>query len=192
MKKFLAIVLLLAGFSPARADNTTLLNLTATLQAACAQVVGASIGDINNKATWTIFYAPGTTCQAAAQAAMASFNPNAVPVGQQYGQLVAAGLNVTSTGTSATSGVYAIAGTFADGSDIVSSATAIYLSLKVGDPLPGNGSTFNWSDIQGAPHPFTAAQFQAFFLALKSYRYALSQQATQPTPSWPSPNVTIP
>src|ERR1700675_2034073 len=97
MRRIILSALIVCFFFTRANAQSPLVTLTQTLQAACAQVVGVSIGDVNDKATWTIFYAPGATCQAAAAAALASFDPNAIPVGEKYGQLVQAGLTVSST-----------------------------------------------------------------------------------------------
>lgn len=94
------------------------------------------------------------------------------------------GINLTSTGTSALDATYSL-----DNESLVN-LTGIYVSIKVGDGLPGEGETFNYPDITGTPHVFDETTFVNFALAAKNYLYALNQAITGNT-SLPTRNLTI-
>jgi hypothetical protein len=100
-------------------------------------------------------------------------------------RLTLTGITITSTSTPALSGIYHI--------DPASQQriTAIYVGIKGGDGVPGNGATFSYLDGAGAPHSFTADQFVAFAKAVRDYVYALNIASMQPIPVWPSATVTI-
>lgn len=67
----LMVGIALAWGSSANAD--TLINVVTAVVTACPQVIGVSIADWSDKSSWRIDYAPGTTCQAAAQAAVTAY-----------------------------------------------------------------------------------------------------------------------
>ena len=101
-------------------------------------------------------------------------------------RLTVGGLAITSTSAPALNGVYRV--------DVMSQQriTAVYVGIKGGDGLPGNGATFSYLDMTGVPHSFTADQFVAFAKAVRDYVYALTMAAMQPSPVWPSNEVEIP
>lgn len=109
----------------------------------------------------------------------------------QWSPLVsAAGVAIVSTGTPALNGTYAI--------DPATLANIVGLStgIAAGKPLPGGGSTFNYRDIVGSPHAFTAANFLNFAAAIESYVYGADQAietlVNGGTAMPPSQPVTIP
>src|SRR6266403_120332 len=100
----------------------------------------------------------------------------------EYLAWVAAG-NTVQPAAPALNGVYRV--------DVMSQQriTAVYVGIKGGDGLPGNGATFSYLDMTGVPHSFTADQFVAFAKAVRDYVYALTMAAMQPSPVWPSNEV---
>lgn len=89
---------------------------------------------------------------------------------QQWAPLVqAGGVQVTSTGTPALNGTYAV--------DAVSQAqiTSLSTGIAAGKPLPGGGSTFNYSDITGGQHAFNSTNFLDFAAAIEGYIYNFNQ-----------------
>jgi hypothetical protein len=53
----------------------------------------------------------------------------------------------------------------------ISNITALATGIAAGKPLPGGGSTFNYPDITGAAHAFSAANFLNFGTAIEDYVY---------------------
>ena len=100
-------------------------------------------------------------------------------------RLTLGGITIASASTPALNGTYRIDA----GSQ--QRITASYVGIKGGDGLPGNGASFSYLDMAGAPHNFTADQFVAFAKAVRDYVYALTMAAMQPNPVWPSASVTI-
>ena len=174
MRKNSVALLFILGFwvSPARADLIN--SLDATLRAACPQINGVSIGNPTDKSTWIISYAPGATCQTAAQAALNSFSytaPSTPPTS----------LQITSTSYPALNGYYPI--------DPMSQQKIQGLSLyvAVNGKFPAGQSTQPWPDISGTFHQFpTIAEWQAFATAMGDFvaLVYLGQSPSQP--------VTIP
>jgi hypothetical protein len=101
-------------------------------------------------------------------------------------RLALTGITITSNSTPSLNGTYRI-DAFAQQRII-----AIYVGIKGGDGLPGNGATFSYLDAAGSPRSFTADQFTAFAKAVRDYVYALNMAAMQPSPVWPSASVAVP
>jgi hypothetical protein len=89
--------------------------------------------------------------------------------------LLAAGIAIvcTSGGFSATFEIDGPAATNIDG---------IYSGIENGAGLPGNGTTFDYPDVTGTMHAFTAANFPEFAKAVRDYRYQIAQGQTPATP----------
>jgi hypothetical protein len=100
-------------------------------------------------------------------------------------RLTVTGIAITSASAPALNGTYRIDA----GSQ--QRISAIYVGIKGGDGLPGNGGAFSYLDSAGAPHSFTADQFVAFAKAVRDYVYALNIASMQSSPVWPSASVTI-
>ncbi len=88
-----------------------------------------------------------------------------VLMNQCWPAVSAAGVAVTSTGTPALDGTYSIL------DRDISNITALATGIAAGKPLPGGGSTFNYPDITGAAHAFSAANFLNFGTAIEDYVY---------------------
>jgi hypothetical protein len=104
--------------------------------------------------------------------------------------LQASGVAVTSTSTPSLSGIYAI-----DPASLAN-LTALSTGIAAGKPLPGGGTSFNYADITGAQHAFTAASFLNLAAAIETYVYDFDQAlvaliAGQPA-TMPSQPLTIP
>src|SRR5690349_8201280 len=82
-----------------------------------------------------------------------------------FGGKIAAGLAITSAASPAIAGTYAI--------DDAARAIIGQVAAGIGarQRLPGGGATFNHLDIEGVPHPFSAADFVAFAQAVEDYYY---------------------
>jgi hypothetical protein len=95
--------------------------------------------------------------------------PTVTPtLAQQAGGMLSAGMQIASASAPALNGTYACdAATFQGVIGIVSAVAA-------GLGLPGGGATFNWLDMAGASHQFTADQFKTFAQAMMNFEYALS------------------
>lgn len=109
---------------------------------------------------------------------------------QQWAPLVqASGLQVSSIGTPALNGTYAI--------DSASQAqiTSLSTGIAAGKPLPGGGSTFNYPDITGGQHAFNATNFLDFAASIEGYIYNFNQAliaSVNGTPTaLPSTTLTI-
>jgi hypothetical protein len=150
--------------------------------AAVCPILCLTVGDPNDKTTWSIAYDPSATAaqQQAAQSVLANFNLAAPSPAQQGAALLASGIRIVSTGTPALNGTYAIDDAAKAGID------GIYAGIKDGDGLPGGGSTFNYADLSGAMHAFDATSFPNFARAVRDYLYSISQGQPLPQP------VTIP
>jgi hypothetical protein len=105
---------------------------------------------------------------------------------QQAQAMLDSGLQIVSTGTPALNGTYACdPATYQRVGGIVA---AIGASLG----LPGGGGTFNWPDISGTPHSFSAANFSALAKAMMDFEYALNTIIGANSGTLPSQPVTIP
>jgi len=95
-----------------------------------------------------------------------------------------AGIVLTCTSNAALSGTYAI--------DPLSQQkiTAIAAAINANLGLPGGGSTFNYPDISGAPHAWTAVEFPKLAKAALNFIYALDVALAGST-SLPSTAVPI-
>lgn len=85
----------------------------------------------------------------------------------QIGQLIASGVEVHSTGTPAINAVYAI------DQGAQQNIGGVAAGIASRNRLPGGGSTFNYGDIEGVNHAFTATQFLDLAAAVEDYVYAL-------------------
>ena len=107
-----------------------------------------------------------------------------------FNAALAAGIAVTSTGTSALNATYSVTQEAQD------NAAAVAASIGSGQGLPGGGTTFEYLDSANVPHAFTAAQFLTLADAIRNYVYQLDiQLATAQnggTPSWPTATINIP
>ena len=99
--------------------------------------------------------------------------------------IYAAGLTITSTGTPALDGVYAL--------DSASqfNISSVMLGIAAGQGLPGGGSTFNYLDTSGTPHSFDVTNFTNFAVAVRDYITAIIYYAQGITDTPPSSTVTI-
>ena len=100
---------------------------------------------------------------------------------------LAAGLALTSTGTPALNGTYAL------------SPTSLTQIAEVREDLLANGGTFSeggasfvWADSAGSTHTFNPTNFAAFAAAVAKYVEAVEEYADTGTGSIPSNAVTIP
>jgi hypothetical protein len=69
----------------------------------------------------------------------------------------------------------ALAGTYAITESAHAAMIALATSIAAGRPLPGGGPTFNYSDMAGGQHAFTAPQFLGLANACDSYLYGWTQ-----------------
>lgn len=104
---------------------------------------------------------------------------------QKAAALLAAGLTITSTGSTALNGTYAC--------DALSQAdiVAIETSLNAGKGFPGGATTFSYPDATGALHSFSEANFTDFAAAVRDYVYALKSYAAGQTTTLPVATATI-
>jgi hypothetical protein len=86
-----------------------------------------------------------------------------------------AGVAVLSTATPALNGTYTLDPGAPSSLPGLNAITSISTGIAAGKALPGGGTTFNYADVTGTPHAFTAANFLNFAAALESYVYALTQ-----------------
>jgi hypothetical protein len=130
-----------------------------------------------------ISYGPAITSaqKTSIQAVLAAHNAATPDLTQQ--------VQVNSTGTPALNGVYAI--------DDVSQSkiAAIAAGIAAKNRVPGGGSTFNYFDVSGVAHAFTAANFLDFAAVIEDYAYTVDLQraalAAGQKPVWPSSPLTI-
>jgi hypothetical protein len=96
-----------------------------------------------------------------------------------------AGIVITCASNSVLSGTYAI--------DSLSQVkiTAVAAAINAGIGLPGGGSTFNYPDISGTMHPWTATTFVEFAKAVMDLVYNMDMVVAADTGSLPSTAVTI-
>lgn len=96
-----------------------------------------------------------------------------------------AGLSVTSTGTPALNGIYAV--DQLSQMDII----AIETSINAGKGFPGGSTTFNYPDMGGVMHSFTETAFTAFAAAVRDYVYALKSVVAGASTTLPTTSTTI-
>jgi len=104
---------------------------------------------------------------------------------QQYDTAIAAGLQITSTGSPSISATYALDKVTLD------QIRALAVDCGAGLGFPGGGSTFAYPDATGAPKVFTEAQIKAVYSAVRDHLYQLGL-ALAGQGSWPTDSVTIP
>jgi len=137
-------------------------------------------------------YAAYLAWKAAGNTALPVPAPSAAQVAQaQYSAAIAAGIAVTSTGSPALNGTYAVA------PDAQAHLNAVATYIAVNSRFPRGASALTWFDLGGAPHTFTAtATFQAFASALADYVTGLEETsaaiAAGQTATWPAATATIP
>jgi hypothetical protein len=92
-----------------------------------------------------------------------------VMTGQWIPVASAGGLQVVCSGNSALSGTY--------GLDPISlfNITGVSAGIAAGKALPSGTSTFNYRDITGTAHAFTAPAFTAFAAAIEAYVYQFQE-----------------
>lgn len=98
---------------------------------------------------------------------------------------LAAGIEITSTGTPALNGTYAC--------DPLSQAdiVAIETSLNAGKGFPGGATTFNYPDASGALHVFSEDNFTDFAAAIRDFVYGCKAVMAGQMATLPSAAVTI-
>jgi hypothetical protein len=104
--------------------------------------------------------------------------------------LQASGIAIISTSTPSLSGTYAI-----DPASLAN-LTALSTGIAAGKPLPGGGTSFNYADLAGVQHAFTAAAFLNLAAAIETYVYdfdqALAALIAGQSATMPAPPLTIP
>jgi len=104
---------------------------------------------------------------------------------QKAAALLASGLSVTSTGTPALNGTYAV--DQLSQSDII----AIETSLNAGKGFPGGATSFGYPDMSGVAHGFNEANFTNFAAAVRDFVYACRAVISGVSPTLPASSVTI-
>jgi|SRR6185312_1010731 len=98
-----------------------------------------------------------------------------VMLAQWMPRVLAAGVAVHSTATPALNAVYSFDPNGSAARPGLTAITGISTGIASGKPLPSGGATFLYSDITGASHAFTAADFLNFAAAAEGYVYSLTQ-----------------
>ena len=95
---------------------------------------------------------------------------------QAVGTALKSGVQVNSTSTPSLNAVYGV--------DPVSQAKiqAVSTGIAARGRVPGGGTTFNYPDITGQSHAFSAANFLNFATAIEDYIYNLTMGLAQTTP----------
>jgi hypothetical protein len=131
---------------------------------------------------------PGWTV--AAGALVAPVAPSAAELASQAliqsaQMALAAGLNVTSTGTPTLNGTFAV--------DQLSQmdVIAIETSLNAGKGFPGVSSTFSYPDASGAIHTFSEANFTDLAAAIRDFVYGCRAVIAGTSTTLPASTVTI-
>lgn len=117
---------------------------------------------------------PPTAAQLAAQALIRSAQT-----------AMAVGASISSTGTPALNGTYAI--DQLSQMDII----AIETSLNAGKGFPGGAATFNYPDTGGVMHAFSESNFTDFAAAARDYVYALKSVIAGVSTTLPEASVSI-
>jgi len=165
--------LALIGASPAMAqtagDLDTALRRNASVIANCPTLLGVTIGDPANKATWSASFstAVSPTCQTNVATVISNFAlPPALPTSMQ----------IASTGTPALNGTYAV--------DAVTQQqiSGIQLYLVVHSTFPTGQSAQVWPDIGGTLHTFDATHWTAFTGAMADFMFAEGSGVTVTQP----------
>ena len=123
----------------------------------------------------------------AVEAVYAAHNPSVIPPQMQAATAFAAGLTVSSTGTPAINGTYALdAATQFE-------INSVQLFVQVNGDFPGGTGTYPWFDTSGAAHIFPGiAVFKDWATAIANYVAALKLYAAgAPGASFPAAAATI-
>lgn len=124
-------------------------------------------------------YADGIYAQPPEPAAL----PLTLP--QQAAQMMLSGLGIVSTATPSLNGTYAV--DQLSQMDII----AIETSLNAGKGFPGGADSFNYADMSGVMHSFTAPNFTDFAAAVRDYVYALKSVVAGASTTLPSSTTTV-
>ncbi len=132
---------------------------------------------------------PGTGWTATVTGGVWTFAAPAAPpaptLAQQAQAMLAAGMQLISTGTPALNGTYACdAATYQRVGGIIA-------AIGAGLGLPGGGAAFNWLDVSGNPHSFSAANFSALAKAMMDFEYTLNAIIGANSGTLPTQPVTI-
>jgi hypothetical protein len=111
--------------------------------------------------------------------------PPAPSAAQMAANAMTMGLAVTSTSTPAINDTYAC--DQLSQMDII----AIETSLNAGKGFPGGAAAFNYPDLAGVMHSFTAANFTDFAAAIRDYVYALKSVIAGASTALPAATSTI-
>ncbi len=138
----------------------------------------------------TITFTGATPAQVAAvQAVYAAHDPAKPDIDTVLAQKIAAGIAITSTGTPALTATYGLDPT------TLEQVGSVARDAGAGLGLPGNVATFNYPDITGANHAFTATAIQNLYKAMRDMMLVLDTQygiaAAGGTPIWPKQSATI-
>lgn len=106
-----------------------------------------------------------------------------------YASKLAGGIAITSTGTPAISGTYALDQLTLD------QIGSVARDAGSGLGLPGDLTSFAYPDIDGAPHAFAAADIQHLYKAMRDLVFAMSTTAATlaagGSADWPAQSKTI-
>lgn len=139
-------------------DIMRIMMASADIQGACPAIVGVTIGDPNDKATWNAQFAsaPSELCTAVVQTIFTSYQPPPTFVA------------LTSSGTPALNGNYAI------DNHTQQNIQAISIYVAVNGRFPNGQSSQLWPDVNGTFHSFTStAQWLAFATGVADFVAAL-------------------
>jgi hypothetical protein len=104
---------------------------------------------------------------------------------QQAAAILAGGLAVTCASVPTLSGTYAL-------DDIAQkNITTIASAIAAGLGLPGGGDTFNYPDVSGTFHPWTAVAFPVFAKAALNLVYAVNMVVAGQSTVLPGATLTI-
>jgi hypothetical protein len=109
-------------------------------------------------------------------ARVVAFN-NAIALEHQQRTAMASGIQITSTANSA-----ALDATYGIDDASRRGINSIVTGINAHDRVPGGGSTFNYPDMNGDMHAFSAADFLNFSLAVSDYVYAIDNGTFPPQP----------
>ncbi len=107
-----------------------------------------------------------------------------------YNGLISGGLTLTSTGTPALNGTYAV------DTQAQHNISSIMSGIANGLGLPGGGSTFTYQDQSGVSHSFDATHFSALAKAVRDFVYncdiTLATIVQGGTATYPINSIVIP
>lgn len=156
-------------------------------------ILGVSVGDATNKATWIITFDPSATAaqQSAAQNVVTNFNPSGPQVEAQstFEAALSAGVTLTWTTSTSLNDTYPI--------DTATQVRMVVerLSVAVNSTFTNGTTTLTWFGITGAQHSMSMSQAGAFVKSVWAYLTALfvarATAANGGTPAWPSSNVIV-